>query len=133
MIRRRHFSPKRLRLLRALADAIFSETPADPAARQENDELVASFAKLFFPALPEEQARSQLALLVTTLLEEATEEEKRRNHARRDASTSGADGEELRSFNPSEEAAIAEGMFRQVAGRDYRGAARFRDSVSSNA
>ena len=65
------FSPKRLRLLRALTDAIFSEAPADLASRQENDELVASFAELFFPALPEEQARSQLALMVTTLLEEA--------------------------------------------------------------
>jgi hypothetical protein len=65
------FSPKRLRLLRVLADAIFSEAPADPAARQENDELVASFAQLFFPGLPEEQARSQLALMVTALLEEA--------------------------------------------------------------
>jgi hypothetical protein len=67
------FSPKQLRLLRALTDAIFSEVPADPASRQENDELVASFAELFCPALPEEQARSQLALLVTTLLEEAAE------------------------------------------------------------
>ena len=38
------FSPKRLRLLRALTDAIFSEAPADLASRQENDELVASFA-----------------------------------------------------------------------------------------
>ena len=65
------FSPKRLRLLRALTDAIFSEAPADLASRQENDELVASFAQLFFPGLPEEQARSQLALMVTALLEEA--------------------------------------------------------------
>jgi hypothetical protein len=82
------FSPKRLRLLRVLADAIFSEAPADPTARQENDELVASFAALFFPGLPEEQAGGQLAVMVTTLLNEAAEEEKRRNLARRDASTS---------------------------------------------
>jgi len=67
------FSPKRLRLLRALADAMFAEPPADATARQENDELVASFAALFFPDLPEEQARSQLALMVTTLLETAAQ------------------------------------------------------------
>ena len=57
---------------------MFAEPPADATARQENDELVASFAALLFPDLPEEQARSQLALMVTTLLEEAAEEEKRR-------------------------------------------------------
>jgi hypothetical protein len=127
------FSPKRLRLLRALADAIFSEAPADPASRQENDELVASFAELFFPALPEEQARSQLALLVTTLLEEAAEAVMRQamqehrsrpkdqallnllskstSTAQPAASTNGADGhQQLRSFNPNEEAMIADLM-----------------------
>jgi hypothetical protein len=56
------FSPKRLRLLRALADAIFAERPADAAARQKNDELIASFAKLFFPGLSEEHARSNRGL-----------------------------------------------------------------------
>jgi hypothetical protein len=72
------FSPKRLRLLQTLADAIFAK-PANATERQENDELVASFAALFFPALPEEQARSQLAMLVTRLQEEAAKEKKRRN------------------------------------------------------
>jgi hypothetical protein len=72
------FSPKRLHLLRALADAVFAEPPADAAAQQENDELVATFAALFCPGLPEEQARSHLAVMVTALLEEAAEEEKRR-------------------------------------------------------
>jgi hypothetical protein len=43
-------------------------SPADSAA-SAGDELVASFAQLFFPALPEEQARGQLALMVTALLE----------------------------------------------------------------
>jgi hypothetical protein len=69
------FSPKALRLLLVIAEAIFTEPPADSAARQDNDELVASFAQLFFPGLPEEQARSQLALMVAALLEEAAEEE----------------------------------------------------------
>ena len=63
------FSPKRLRPLRVIAEAIFTEPPADSAARQDNDELVASFAQLFFPGLPEEQARSQLALMVPALQE----------------------------------------------------------------
>jgi hypothetical protein len=66
-------SPKQLHLLRTLADAIFAELAADAAARQENDELVATFAALFFPGLPKEQARSQLAVMVTTLLAEAEE------------------------------------------------------------
>ena len=117
------FSPKRLRLLQALADAIFSEAPADPAARQENNELVASFAELFFPALPVEQARSQLALLVTTLLEEAAEagfRPKDQALLSRDTSTeqpaasaSGVDDRNNnleRTFTPKEEAWIAEGM-----------------------
>jgi hypothetical protein len=110
------FSPKRLRLLQALADAIFSEAPADPAARQENNELVASFAELFFPALPEEQARSQLTLLVTTLLNEAAEEEKRRNLARRDASTSEFDdcAATANSSDNSELQQAAEAVVRQA-------------------
>jgi len=67
------FSPNRLRLLQALADAIFAERPADGTARQESDELVASFAALFFPELPKEQARSYLAVMVSLLLAEAEE------------------------------------------------------------
>jgi hypothetical protein len=35
--------------------------------------LVASFAELFFPGLPEEQARSQLALMVMALPGETEE------------------------------------------------------------
>jgi hypothetical protein len=74
---------------------------------------------LFFPGLPEEQARSRLALLVTTLLEEAAEAGFRpkdqallsgdTSTAQPAASTSGANAR-LMSFNPNEEAAIAEGM-----------------------
>jgi hypothetical protein len=51
-----------------LADAVFAEPVADSVARQDNDELVASFAQLFFTGLPEEQARSHEGGLTRGLL-----------------------------------------------------------------
>jgi hypothetical protein len=42
-----------------------------PGEMRGRDEAWPTFAQLFFSRLPEEQARSQLALMVTALLEEA--------------------------------------------------------------